>query len=155
SAENVDFAVYAEMLWSPSARCADHADGVRIIHEKRSLVSFGNLHEIDEWCNITFHAEHTIGSNESKSIACVHVSIEFLHQVSYVCMLINFSIDGLRPAQPCAVDDASMIQPVAIDHIPILIRAQPVVHNRCEKPFVCRKTRREENRVFHSEKFRD
>src|SRR5687768_1367297 len=70
-------------------------------------------------------------------------------------MFINLAVDNLGAAEPRAVDDARVIQPIAVNHVAVLLRTEPFIYEGGEESFVCSKARRKENGVFGAEKLGD
>src|SRR5215471_9761420 len=48
-----------------------------------------------------------------------------------------------------------MVQPIAVDDVPVLFAAELFVCNRCKEAFVSSEAGRKQNRIFHSQECRD
>src|SRR5581483_380282 len=93
-----------------------------------------------------------ICGNKTEAISGIAVGFQFLPQVIRAGMFIDLAIDDLTSAQTRSVDDAGMIEPVAVDDVAIRFRAEFLVRVRGKEALVRCETRGEENRVFGTQK---
>src|SRR5689334_1117145 len=111
----------AKMLRCASTCRSGDADRVRIIYKQVPPEFLRQSYELDERSQIAFHAEHAIGGDKAKAISGAHVGIEFRSKIADVGVLVDFAIDRFGAAQAGTVDDARVVQAIAVDHVPILI----------------------------------
>src|SRR4051812_19419332 len=68
-------------------------------------------------------------------------------------MFVDLPVNDFEAAETSRIDDAGVIEPVAVNHIAIKFAAQLLIDDSGEKSFVCGETGRVKDRVFHPEKF--
>ena len=92
-----------------------------------------------ERSQVSFHAEDPVGGDDAKAIVLVPALFQQALKVRHIGMLVDFLIDELGPAEALAVDDARMVQPVAVQDVLVHFHPQFLVDYRREETFVCRK----------------
>src|SRR5438046_9887769 len=131
-----------ETFRSAPACCADHTNGMGIIDKKTLSIALRRFDQIRKRRQITFHTKYAVSRDETETVRNTAIRVELLFQIAHICMLIDFPVDDFSPAKPCSVDDAGVIQPVAINHIPVLSGAKLLIDDRRKASFVRRESRR-------------
>lgn len=109
----VEHAVQAEMVHDAAAAAAQHALAVRIIHHRQHAVLLRDLAEPVERRDVAVHAEHAIGDEQAAAVVG-QVLANLGLGIGHVAVLVD---DDLRAAQPRAVDDAGVVEPVGEDDV--------------------------------------
>ena len=89
---------------------------------------------------IAFHAEDAIGCDEAESVARCPIGIQHLSQVVHIGVFVNLAMNDFGAAQACPVDDAGVIQPIAVNHVAVVFRPELLVDDGCKEAFVRRET---------------
>ena len=134
---------------------AADADAVGIIHKENCMMFAGNLNQPVERGKIPFHAEHAVRRDDPNPVSFFRVLCKLACQIVDRCMRVDLPVRGFRAAQPLAVDDACMVEPVGIDSIPVRCFSHRIVGDGREKRLVGRPARREQDGIFGPQELRN
>ena len=115
--EDVHPALHAEMFLTAPACGSDYAGGVGFVYHGKQAVSVSQLHQPRQIHDVSVHAEDPVADNQPlSSRALPNLPLQIRHVVVPVD-------HGLRPGLPAPIDDAGMVQLVAVDDVPLPAQA--------------------------------
>ncbi len=145
----------AECLGSAASGRTDHADSMRIVDEQQLSVLFRDIDQSPEVAQdrLPYYWKTPSVEDSDEAEAIVRASIRFQEprEIRNVRVFVNLPVYCVSPAQTGAIDDAGVVQPIAIDDVAIEFVAKFLIHDRSEKAFISREAGREQNAIFGSD----
>src|ERR1700722_2162463 len=102
-----------EVIWAAATVAAKHTAGVGVVDHHDGTVSLGDLGELVDGADVAIHREDAVGDEQFVA----GLLLDLLQQLLCVGDVFVAEDLDLRAGEPCAVDDAGVVELVGEDEV--------------------------------------
>src|SRR6185369_7161946 len=136
--DHIHLPKHPELFNSPAPGLPQSPGRVRLVYKQKRVVFGRQTAKLGQWRKQAFHREHAVGSNNLDAIVLIAILLQHLAKVIDVSVAIQ-TRDGLLgdgAGKANAVDDARVVELVAVNHVLVIGLPEIIREQRGEESFV-------------------